>query len=166
MTTRRTTLGHQCNLTGDLVLDGDAVFLGRLEGTLRSAGPLEIGGTATVRGIVDAQAVRLAGKVEGEVIGQNKVTLLGGSHMVGEVNTSRFEVAAGATFEGIASLEGGTDGGVAESASIRAAAYTAEPTDPIDGSSHDDEDDCDGVNVILNRRRVKPRRVGPRGIDA
>ena len=165
MTTHRTTLGQQCNLTGDLVLDGDTVFLGRLEGTLRSDGPVEIGGTATVRGIVDAQAVRLAGTVEGEVTGRNQVTLLGGSHVVGEVNTSRFEVAAGATFEGVASLANDAEH-EEPAAPIRAAVYAQEVIDSIDHPGHDEDEDPEQVNVVLNRRRVKPRRTGPRGIDA
>lgn len=163
MTAQRTTLGHQCNLTGDLVLDGDTVFLGRLEGTLRSDGPVEIGGSATIHGIVDAPSVRLAGRVEGEVIGSRKVTLLGGSHVVGQINTSRFEVAAGASFEGVASLDEPHHADI-ETQPIAAQAYLDEM---IDEPSHDDDEEkVEGINVILQRRRVKPRRAGPRSVGA
>ena len=96
----RTVLGADCRISGELCLDNDAVIMGRFEGTLRVSGMLELTATSQVRGTVIAGTLRLAGKVEGDVIAEEGVDLLAGSALCGELFTARVNVEEGALFQG------------------------------------------------------------------
>ncbi|MEX0655745.1 MAG: polymer-forming cytoskeletal protein [Phycisphaeraceae bacterium] len=96
----KTVLGADCRMSGELCLDNDAIIMGQFEGTLRVTGTLELAASAQVRGTVVAGTLRLAGKVEGDVIAEEGVDLLAGSELLGELFTGRINVEDGALFQG------------------------------------------------------------------
>lgn len=98
--TNKTVLGPDCRISGELALDNDAVIMGQFKGTLRVTGMLEIADSAEVSGTIIVGTLRLAGRAEADVIAEDGVELLPGSHLLGQLYTSRLNVVEGATFQG------------------------------------------------------------------
>jgi len=96
----KTVLGPDCRISGELALDNDAVIMGQFKGTLRVSGTLELTDSAVVSGTVIAGNLRLAGRVEADVVAEEGVELLPGAELVGQLFTSRLNVIEGAVFQG------------------------------------------------------------------
>lgn len=96
----KTVLGADCRITGELVLDNDAVIMGQFKGTLRVTGMLELTESAQVSGLIMAGAIRLAGHVDADVIAEAGVELMATAQLNGQLFTSRITVVEGAVFNG------------------------------------------------------------------
>ena len=99
-TNHKTVLGADCRITGELVLDNDAVIMGQFKGTLRVTGMLELTESAQVSGLIIAGAIRLAGQVDADVIAETGVELMATAQLDGQLFTSRITVVEGAVFNG------------------------------------------------------------------
>ncbi|MBI1338166.1 MAG: hypothetical protein GC164_14575 [Phycisphaera sp.] len=100
ITRHRTTLGADCTIAGELNLDNDALVLGQFDGTLRVTGMLELGSSARIKGSVVAGMLRVAGRVEADVVARDGLELLPGAAVIGQVFTPRLTVADGAMVDG------------------------------------------------------------------
>lgn len=98
--TSKTILGPDCNISGDLNLDNDAVIMGTFSGTLRVTGMLELTDSSRVSGTIIVGTLRLAGQAEADVVAEDGVELLPGATLTGQLFTSRLNVVDGATFQG------------------------------------------------------------------
>ncbi len=96
----KTVLGPDCKISGDLVLDNDAVIMGRFNGTLRVTGTLEVTDSASIEGTVLVGALRLSGEAVCDVVAEHSVELTPGASFRGRVFTGQLSVAEGADFEG------------------------------------------------------------------
>lgn len=96
----QTVLGPDCKISGDLVLENDALIEGRFSGTLRVTGTLEVAESATIEGTVLVGALVLSGKAVADVVAEGSVELTPGASMRGRVYTGQLNIADGADFEG------------------------------------------------------------------
>lgn len=96
----RCVLGKEFHITGELVVQENAVIEGRVDGVVRAAGAVELAPSGQVNGVIIGGIVRVAGKTEGDVIGEQEVELLPGAKMRGRVYANRFLVNEGAGFRG------------------------------------------------------------------
>jgi len=86
-------------MDGHMELDNDAVLMGRFEGTLKVSGVLDLMETARFQGLIITGTLRLAGKVQADVIAGESVELLKGAELRGRVFTPRLSVAEGVVLE-------------------------------------------------------------------
>jgi len=103
-THKKTVLGEECRITGELLLDDDAVVMGHFTGTLRVTGVLELTESSQVKGTIVAGAVRLGGSAEADVISERGVWLAPTAELYGQVFTRELNVAEGASFRGELSI--------------------------------------------------------------
>lgn len=96
----KTTLGPDCRISGELTLDNDAVIMGQFSGNLKVTGMLELSESSEVTGTVIAGTLRLAGRVEADIIAEDGIEILPGGEFTGRLFASQIHVAEGATFNG------------------------------------------------------------------
>ena len=99
-TGRRSVLGRQWKINGELIIDDDATIEGQVNGTVRVRGELELAEGSHVTGTIIGASIRVAGEAEADIVGEEDVELLPGSKMRGRVYASRFCVNEGAGFRG------------------------------------------------------------------
>ena len=164
---KTTVLGPECRISGDLMLDNDAVIMGQFKGTLRVSGMLELTDSAEVSGSIIVGELRLAGRVEADVVAENGVELLTGAHLAGQLFTSRLNVVEGAVFQGEVCV--GPTAMQAASEAFRTDDAAAQSTESsmiqsLSSRPRDDraeiEDDAiktmpGSVNAVLKQRRTK-----------
>jgi len=98
---RKTTiLGPDCQMKGELILDNDAIIMGRFSGNLNVTGVLEIAETAEIKGQIVAGMLRLAGRAEASVVAEGGVEMMPGAELIGQIYTSNLQVVEGAIFQG------------------------------------------------------------------
>lgn len=97
--TSKTVLGADCRITGEISLDSDALILGQFKGTLRVSGVLEIADSAHVVGTIVAGALRVAGRIEANVVAEHGVELLAGAQLSGQLFATTLSVVEGAVLE-------------------------------------------------------------------
>lgn len=90
----------------DLVVDGnlqseDSIRVdGRVLGRVDSTATIEVGPTGSVSSEVSAKRVSVAGAVAGNVGAKDRVDLLAGAKLTGDVRSPRLTIADGANFRG------------------------------------------------------------------
>ncbi len=86
----------------------DAVNLrinGRFEGSLDTKGNLTIGENAQVQANIVGEHIEVCGRVTGNVVATNSLSLSRRAHLVGDIRTPRLSIAEGAIFEGKCQME-------------------------------------------------------------
>ena len=81
----------------------DAVNLrinGKFEGSLDTKGNLTIGENAQVQADIVGESIEICGKVSGDVIATNYLSLTKTAHLLGNIQTPRLSVAEGAILQG------------------------------------------------------------------
>ncbi len=155
----KTVLGPDCKISGDLVLDNDAVIMGGFSGTLRVTGVLEITDSAQVQGTVVAGMLRIAGLVEADVVADEAVELLPGAQVNGQIFTARLSVADGASFDGNVHVG---PRAVEQASDVLDRVTQPEPTTARPAMQNGETPDSDlkatngGANAMLQRRRPQP----------
>ena len=149
----KTVLGPDCKISGDLVLDNDAVIMGSFAGTLRVAGVLEVADSAQISGTIVVGGLKLAGSAEADVVADDFVELLPGAELLGQVYTGRLNVGEGATFEG--GIHIGPQ-------SHDAARELVAQVDAGNGNAAEAKPSGDGANAVLQRRKSRGFGMGNR----
>jgi cytoskeletal protein CcmA (bactofilin family) len=85
---------------GTLAFTSKAHIDGRMEGEIVAEGPLVIGEKALIKATIHGTSVTIKGKVQGNVVGTEKVQLMPGSQLYGDVKTPKFIMSEGVTFVG------------------------------------------------------------------
>lgn len=99
-TTNATVIGAACQLTGDIILDGDAIICGSVEGQVEVTGTLEIADSAIIKGGVRGGAIHLNGTVEGDVTCIDYLRLGASATLQGNIFANAFSAEEGATARG------------------------------------------------------------------
>ena len=92
-------IDEEVNIKGDLETDGDVQVEGQINGNLSCAN-LTVGNNGTVNGDIKAQEVVIRGKVNG-AIRANRVMLLQGSCVRGDISYDTITMEEGAAFNGM-----------------------------------------------------------------
>lgn len=92
----------------DAAMSGSLVFRdpvnlrinGRFEGNLETKGSLLIGPTANVHAHIIGDVIVIAGKVKGEILAKQKLTIVSTATVEGQIRTSKLVTEEGAVIEG------------------------------------------------------------------
>jgi cytoskeletal protein CcmA (bactofilin family) len=93
-------IGPNTTVRGTISGDEDLIIEGRVEGTIRLSADLTVADAAHVAATVEAKAVHLAGRLEGQVTATDTLVVEAGATLIGDVNTPRLTITDGARFKG------------------------------------------------------------------
>lgn len=95
-----TIIGHGITIEGEVTSDEEVVVAGTVRGKLSAEGPVTIEAGAVVEADIGASSLSVGGQVTGNVAVSDRVDLLGGARLVGDVKAARLTIADGASFKG------------------------------------------------------------------
>lgn len=97
-------LGKGCKWNG--TFDGEGTFRidGEFEGTINKCDTVHVGKTGIVKAQMNVRNAIVWGKVVGDITAQERIELQGGSHLQGNVKTTRLVIDEGVFFEGNCSM--------------------------------------------------------------
>lgn len=95
-----TVIGRGITIEGEVTSSDEVIIAGAIRGTLSVDGQVTIEPDGVVEADVSGHAVSIAGTVTGNVSAAERVDLLGGSRLVGDVKAAKLTIAEGATFKG------------------------------------------------------------------
>ncbi|MBM4375358.1 MAG: polymer-forming cytoskeletal protein [Deltaproteobacteria bacterium] len=100
-----TVIGPGITIEGEVSSDDEVIVGGTLRGKLESEGAVTVEGDAVVEADIAAQSVAIGGHVTGNVTANDRVDLLSGGRLVGDVKAARLTIADGAVFKGNVDME-------------------------------------------------------------
>ncbi len=100
-----TVIGQGIIIEGEVTSDEAVVVAGTVRGKLTVDGPLTIEAGGVVEADVGATSLSLGGTVTGNVTASDRVDLLAGSRLVGDVRAGRVTIADGAVFKGSVDMD-------------------------------------------------------------
>ena len=95
-----TIIGHGITIEGEITSDEEVVVAGTVRGKLTAEASVVIESGAVVEADIGAASLSVGGSVTGNVTATDRVDLLGGGRLVGDVKASRVTIADGASFKG------------------------------------------------------------------
>lgn len=95
-----TVIGQGIVIEGDISSDEAVVVAGTVRGKLTVEGPVTIEPGAVVEADIGASSLSVGGLVTGNVSATERVDLLHGGRLVGDVKAARLTIADGAVFKG------------------------------------------------------------------
>lgn len=93
-------LGAGVSIRGDLISDQNLRFDGRIEGSVLARGGVILGRDANVKGRVIGTVVRLAGRLNGEIVATEQLEILEGAILEGVIRAASVRVEDGACLNG------------------------------------------------------------------
>lgn len=99
-----TIVGASVHLTGSLKDSLDIVVYGSVEGEVESEQNIVVGESAKIKGPVTAKVVTVSGTVRGQVTAHEKLEIMPGGKVSGNIVTSDLVIHSGAIFNGKASM--------------------------------------------------------------
>lgn len=95
-----TIIGQGITVEGEITSDEELVIAGRVRGKIATDGPVTIEAGAVVEADIGAGSLSVGGSLTGNVVANDRVDLLGGARLIGDVKASRLTIADGASFKG------------------------------------------------------------------
>lgn len=95
-----TLIGPGCLFRGELILDGDVILHGRIEGTLFTDGDVLVAEDGSVEGGIHARSVTVEGSCRGRIEALYAVLLRGRAVVHAEVDAPALDMEYGARFTG------------------------------------------------------------------
>lgn len=105
-----TILGPESSLRGDIVVDGFVRVDGDLRGSLRTTGKLVIGSAARCNASLTARSAVIGGVVRGDVCVTERLTVLDGGVIVGNVFAPMLDAEANVLIHGDVEVSGKIEG--------------------------------------------------------
>jgi cytoskeletal protein CcmA (bactofilin family) len=93
-------IGQGTRITGDLVSNGDFRVDGAIEGNVKVAPRLVIGGTGKILGNIEADSATIAGHIKGNITVKNVLDLKPTAKIDGDIITNKMVIESGAQFNG------------------------------------------------------------------
>ncbi|HUC87248.1 MAG TPA: polymer-forming cytoskeletal protein [Candidatus Saccharimonadales bacterium] len=100
-----TVIGSGVRLKGNLSSDGDIAIDGALVGNIKSGGHVTIGVNGRIVGHIQGATVQIAGRVEGNVIALDSISLMETAQVTGDITTTHLEIGMGAIFIGTSKMK-------------------------------------------------------------
>ena len=102
-------IGPKIRFKGELVGEEDLLIQGRVEGTIDLKGNnLIVGKQGIIKANVLAKTISIEGTVEGDVFGEERISILSSSNVKGNLVADRVTLEDGAKFRGSIDMESGT----------------------------------------------------------
>jgi len=98
--TGTTFIGANITVEGTLSGSEPVVVEGTIRGNINLSGELRIGTKARVEATVHARSIFIEGRVEGDISADERVELIAGSNVDGNIKAPKIVVADGAKFRG------------------------------------------------------------------
>ncbi len=95
-----TVIGQGITIEGEVSSDEEVVVAGTVRGKLTVDGALTVEPGGIVEADVGASSVSVGGTLTGNVVATDRVDLLAGGRLVGDVKAARVTIADGAVFKG------------------------------------------------------------------
>jgi cytoskeletal protein CcmA (bactofilin family) len=95
-----TVIGQGITIEGEVTSEDEVVVGGVLRGKLESEGGVTVEGDGIVEADISARSVSIGGNVTGNVTASERVDLLAGARLIGDVKAARLTIADGASFKG------------------------------------------------------------------
>ena len=98
-------IGSETEFTGELSFKDNLVISGNFNGTISASGSIEISKEAVcIVDSINANSVKIFGKVKGNIIAKKFVEMYSGCKIQGNVNTSKIYIEDGVNFQGKISM--------------------------------------------------------------
>jgi len=107
-----TYIAPGAKIQGEISGKTEVVIDGELEGRVKLNQLVTVGSQGLVKGEIHAQAVRVSGKVQGDIVGRDRVEVMATGSIEGDITAPRVIVADGAFLKGkveMTSTGGGTE---------------------------------------------------------
>ncbi len=104
--TGETIIAQGVRVEGEFVSQGNVVVEGDVQGTIQTAGDLNIGVEAKIRADVTAKNAIVAGEVRGNMHIGGKLEVLESASIIGDVTADVLSIAAGAQMNGTITMDG------------------------------------------------------------
>jgi cytoskeletal protein CcmA (bactofilin family) len=95
-----TIIGQGITIEGEVTSDEEVVIAGSVRGKIDVEGPVTIEAGAIVEADIGAASLSVGGNITGNVTAAERVDLLGGARLIGDVKAARLTIADGASFKG------------------------------------------------------------------
>lgn len=95
-----TIIGQGITIEGEITSDEEVVVAGTVRGKLTCEGPITVDTGALVEADIGASSLSIGGSVTGNVTAADRVDILAGGRLVGDVKAARITIADGASFKG------------------------------------------------------------------
>ncbi len=96
----KNTLNSDVEIKGTLKFAGELTFEGKLDGEVHTDGLLIVGDSAVITGNINAQAVTVRGKINGNISAKEKIDLKAKAELFGDVRAAKLVIEEGVTFVG------------------------------------------------------------------
>ena len=120
MTSTKNVLSNDVEIKGSIKFSHDLIIDGRIEGEVHSDGALTVGENAHIKGEIKTRTVVIFGKVEGNIIVQERCELKSNAVLIGDIAAGTLSIEEGATFDGRSQVGRKPDTGKAAGASAPA----------------------------------------------
>jgi cytoskeletal protein CcmA (bactofilin family) len=100
MADKETVIGPETRISGDIRGEEDVLVRGRLEGKVQLSQTLTVDDGGVVQADVDVKVLIVSGVVVGTIHASELVRLTDKARVVGDINTPRFVMDAGAAYRG------------------------------------------------------------------
>lgn len=97
---KQSMLGPTFILTGTLSAAEDLLLKGRVEGSIRHTGNLQVGKEGSVKGNIKAKRITVEGTVEGDLHGTESVAVHASAQVTGNIQAHSVSLIEGARFSG------------------------------------------------------------------
>ena len=97
-------LSPEVEIQGDVKVAGSILIYGKIYGKLESKGTVRTAKGSYIKGNIYAKDAQVSGKVEGDLIVSDKVTLGTTSYLAGNLNSKVLVIEEGAQFDGVVNM--------------------------------------------------------------
>jgi cytoskeletal protein CcmA (bactofilin family) len=95
-----TYVSNGSTLRGELDVNGAVQVHGSVEGCVTAAGDVEIGSEGSLKADVSGRNITVAGTVRGKIYAQERVLLVQGAHVEGDIHAQSLKIEDGVFFQG------------------------------------------------------------------
>ncbi|MDT8418545.1 MAG: polymer-forming cytoskeletal protein, partial [Lutibacter sp.] len=106
LASERNVVGKNTSIVGEVNSEGDFRIDGTVEGTIKTAGRVVIGALGSVDGKIICENADVEGKISGELLVNNLLTLKATAKISGEVTIGKLLVEPGAEFNATCIMKG------------------------------------------------------------
>lgn len=101
-------IGSGIQVNGDITGDENLVIEGKVDGSIKlDANEVSVGQSGRVKADVSARIVRIDGRVDGDITGQEKVVITKSGNVRGNIKAPRVLLEDGAIFKGSIDMDPG-----------------------------------------------------------
>jgi len=95
-----TFIAAECQITGAVIIKGNARVDGKIDGTINVSGDLTVGPGAILKANLEAKTITIAGEVHGDIKATDTLELSQSARLYGDIYSKQLKIEQGALFVG------------------------------------------------------------------